>query len=476
MEIAMRLSRYPLSSLLFLLFFAFLPLFVIPPPGTDPYGQLTWNGSKILALLLFVAFVFGGYPRLLVPPRDLVGTLLLLGMVLLALSALRLLFQGVPLKEVLLGNPYRSSGHGVHFLFLLAGTAFWNFVRENEERAIAFFYLLPFAGAVEGAIVIAQALGWEPLLLLRISPRSSFPVGTVGHPGMVAPFLSLTLMALLGTWKGRGAERFLLLFLLSLALGLALNRASLIAFTFAVSLFWFRTRTRVAPLALLLVWVGALGYQSIPALGYKPFPKPDKELASSTTFQTRVHLWAAAAQLASRAPWELLWGYGDWGGARAADRHGIPLTPFLRFLSLERGLPPPEDLKDAIPQKTDLGFQGYVLLYEGGWGKAREVARPEEMDRFHNAFLDMAFAFGIPFALVWTVLLFGPIVLLKRGRVGEVGEAARMGLLALFLYSLAWFPVVATEMALFSFALSAFVLALSEAKKGDASTPPLASP
>jgi O-antigen ligase len=450
----MRLSRYPPSSLLFLLFFAFLPLFVIPPIGTDPYGQLTWNGTKILALLLFVAFVFGGYPRLLAPPRDLVGALLLLGMVLLALSALRLLFQGVPLKEVLLGNPYRSSGHGVHFLFLLAGTIFWNFVRENEERAIAFFHLLPFAGALEGVIVIAQALGWEPLRLLWISPRSSFPVGTVGHPGMVAPFLFLALMALLGTWKGRGVERLLLLLTLSLSLGLALNRASLIAFTFAVSLFWFRTRARVAPLALLLVWVGGLGYQFV--------SKPNKELASSVTFQTRVHLWAAAAQLASRAPWELLWGYGDWGGTRAADRHGIPLTPLLRFLSLEVGLPPPEDLKDVIPQKTDLGFQGYVLLYEGGWGKARRFVGPEEMDRFHNAFLDMAFAFGIPFALVWTALLFGPILLLERERVGEVGEAARMGLLALFLYSLAWFPVVANEMTFLSFALSAFALALSK--------------
>jgi O-antigen ligase len=464
----MRLSPYPLSprSRLFLLFFAFLPLFVIPPPGTDPYGQLTWNGTKILALLLFVAFIF------LVPPRDLVGILLLLGMVLLFLSALRLLFQGLPLKEVLLGNPYRSSGHGVHFLFLLAGTIFWNFVRKKEERAVAFFYLLPFAGAMEGLIVIAQVLGWEPLHLLGISPRTpSFPVGTVGHPGMVAPFLFLALMALLGTWKGRGVEKFLLLLPLSLSLGLALNRASLIAATFATSLFWFRTRSRVAPLALLLVWVGALGYQSIPPLGHKPLPRPSKELASSVTWQTRVHLWEAAAQLALRAPWELLWGYGDWGGTRAADRYGIPLIPLLRFLSLEKGFPPPEDLKDAIPQKTRLGFQGHILLYEGEWEEVRKFTGPEEMDRFHNAFLDMTFAFGIPFALVWTVLLFGPIVLLKREGVEEVGEAARMGLLALFLYFLTWFPVVATEMVFSSFALSAFALALSKAAKKGVPSP-----
>lgn len=462
----MRLSRRSLPSLLFLLFFAFLPLFVIPPPGTDPYGQLTWNGAKILALLLFVAFIFGAYPRLFVPPRDLVGTLLLLGMVLLFLSALRLFFQGVPLKEVLLGNPYRSSGHGVHFLFFLAGTVFWNFVRESKERAVAFFHLLPFAGAVEGAIVIAQALGWEPLRLLGIFPRSSsFPVGTVGHPGMVAPFLFLALMALLGTWKGRGGERYLLLLSLSLSLGLALNRASLIAFTLAALLFWFRTRAGVAPLALLLVWVGALGYQLIPA-------KPSKELASPTTWQTRVHLWEVAVRLGLHAPWELLWGYGDWGGARAADRYGIPLTPFLRFLSLEQGLPPPEDLKDAISRKTDFGFQGYLLLYEGERGEVTKLAGPEQVDRFHNAFLDMAFTFGIPFALVWTFLLFGPIVLLKREETEEVGEAARTGLLALFLYSLAWFPVVATEMAFFSFALSAFALTLSKANGRDAFNPP----
>ncbi len=472
----MRLSRHPLHHLLFLFFFASLPLFVIPPPGTDPYGQLTWNGAKILALLLFLAFVFGGYPRLLVPPRDLVGTLLLLGMVFLLLSALRLLLQGIPPKEVLLGNPYRSSGHGVHLLFLLAGTAFWNFVRADRERALAFFHLLPFAGAIEGAIVIAQALGWEPLHLLGISPRSSsFPVGTVGHPGMVAPFLFLALTALLGTWKGRGGEKFLLLLLLSLSLGLALNRASLIAFTFAVLLFWFWTRTGVALLALLLVWVGALGYQSIPPLGHQPLPRPSKELASSVTWQTRIHLWEMAAELALRAPWELLWGYGDWGGARAADRHGTPLTPFLRFLSLERGLPPPEDLEEAIPQKTNFGFQGYVLLYRGERGEVREATGPEEVDRFHNAFIDVAFVFGAPFALVWTALLFGPIVLLKRKRAGEVGEGARAGLLALFLYSLAWFPVVATEMTFFSFALAAFALALSQAEGKKTSVRPPAS-
>lgn len=254
--------------------------------------------------------------------------------------------------------------------------------------------------------------------------------------------------------------KFLLLSLLSFSLGLTLNRASLIAFTFAASLFWSRTRARVAPLALLLVWVGGLGYQFIPV-----FPKPNKELASSVTLQTRIHLWAAAAQLALRAPWELLWGYGDWGGTRAADRHGIPLTPFLRFLSLEEGFPPPNDLKEAIPQKTSQGFQGYILLYEGEWGKARKLAGPEKMDRFHNAFLDMGFAFGIPFALIWTVLLFGPIVLLKREKAGEVGEAARTGLLALFLYFLVWFPVVATEMTFFSFALSAFALTLSQERE-----------
>jgi len=349
-------------------------------------------------------------------------------------------------------------------------------VRQNRERALAFFHLLPFAGAVEGAIVIAQALGWEPLLLLGISPGSSlFPVGTVGHPGMVAPFLLLALMALLGTWKRRGAEKFLLLLLLSLSLGLALNRASLIAFTFAASLFWFRTRTGVALLALLLVWAGALAYQSIPALGHQPLPRPRKELTSSVTWQTRVHLWEMAAELALRAPWELLWGYGDWGGARAADRHGIPLTPFLRFLSLERGLPPPEDLKEAIPQKTSFGFQGYVLLYEREQEEVREVAGPEEMDRFHNAFIDVAFAFGVPFALVWTALLFGPIALLKRERGGEVGEGARAGLLALLLYSLTWFPVVATEMAFFSFALAAFALVLSQAEGKKTSAPPRTS-
>jgi hypothetical protein len=474
----MRLSPYPLSfpSLLFLLFFAFLPLFVIPPIGTDPYGQLTWNGAKILALLLFVAFVFGGYPRLLVPPRDLVGTLLLLGMAFLLLSALRLLLQGVPAKEVLLGSPYRSSGHGVHLLFFLAATAFWNFVRAKKERAIAFFHLLPFAGAAEGAIVIVQALGWEPLHLLGISPRPpSFPVGTVGHPGMVAPLLFLALAALLGTWKGRGAEKFFLLPLLSLSLGLTLNRASLIAFTFAVSLFWFRTRTRVALLALLLVWVGALGYQSIPVLGHQPLPRPNKELASSVTWQTRVQLWEMATQLALCAPWELLWGYGDWGGARAADRCGIPFAPFLRFLSLERGLPPPEDLREAIPHETNFGFRGHVLLYKGERGEVREVTGPEEIDRFHNAFLDVAFVFGVPFALVWTALLFGPILLLKGERAGEVREGARAGLLALFLYSLTWFPVVATEMAFLSFALATFALALSATEEGNSSAPSSAS-
>jgi len=101
---------------------------------------------------------------------------------------------------------------------------------------------------------------------------------------------------------------------------------------------------------------------------------------------------------------------------------------------------------------------------------------PEGMDRFHNAFLDMTFVFGIPFALVWTVLLFGPILLLKRERAGEVEEGTRAGLLALFIYSLAWFPVVATEMAFFSFALAAFALALSGAKGGVHSrTPPASS-
>jgi hypothetical protein len=347
----------------------------------------------------------------------------------------------------------------VHLLFFLAAIAFWNFIRDNREEAVTFLRLLPLAGAVEGVITLAQALGWDPLHLVGIYPEASFPVGTIGHPGMVASFLLPALLVFLGTWRYRGKERALLLLLLALPLGLLLNRTSLIALTVGALFFWYRTRSRVAFWAILLVWITTLGYQLI------PHPKQEqagssKELASSITWQTRIHLWRIAVDLALRAPHELLLGYGDWGGARAANRHGLPLAPFYRFLSLEKGFPPPEDLRDVFVRKADTGFQEYVFLYEGEKGK--RVVGVEAVDRFHNAYLDMAFAFGVPFALIWTFLFLGPILLLKGGRTEELEEGARAGLIGLSIYFLTWFPVPSVEMALIAFALSAFALVLSE--------------
>jgi hypothetical protein len=460
----MKLSR----PFLLLAFFAFLPLFVLTPIAYDPYGQFTWNAPKIIALLFLMAFVFGAYPRLFVPPQDTVGVLLVLGMAFLAFSGLRLLFLGLPLEEVLLGSPFRSSGHGVYLLFLLAGTVFWNLVRESEERTITFLRFLVLAGAVQTVIVVFQALGWEPLRLLFIVPVSPhLPVGTVGHSGMIPPLLFLPLFVLLGTWREWGREKSSLLLLLAFSLGLLVNRASLVSFTLASLLFWFRTRSKPALLALLLVGVGAWAHHFfISTQG-----KPAKEVASLSTWETRTYLWEIALHFALRAPWELLWGYGDWGGARAADRNGLPPTPFLRFISLEMGLSPLEELKRLSPRRTELGFPGYVLIY--GEEEGEKVVGAEFINRFHNALLDVAFVFGVPFLLVWTALLFGPVLLLRKERMGELGEAVRMGLIALFVYYQAWFPVAATEATLLAFALAAHALASQRRKKEEVSTAPI---
>jgi hypothetical protein len=456
----------PSRPFLPLAFLAFLPLFVLTPITYDPYGQFTWNAPKIIALLLFLAFVFGAHPRLLVPPRDAVGALLALGMAFLTLSGLRLLFLGLPLEEVLLGSPLRSSGHGVYLLFLLAGTVFWNLVRESEERTTAFLRFLVLAGAVHAVIVVFQALGWDPLRLLFIALVSPhLPVGTVGHSGIIPPLLFLPLFVLLGTWKEWGREKLPLLLLLAFSLGLLVNRASLAGFALASLLFWFRTRSKPALLALLLVGVGAWAHHLfIPTQG-----KPAKEVASLSTWETRVQLWEMALHFALRAPWELLWGYGDWGGARAADRNGLPPAPFLRFVSLEMGLPSLEELKGLSPRRTELGFPGYVLVYEEEKGGER-VAGAEFVNRFHNALLDVAFVFGVPFLLVWTALFFGPVLLLGKGQAGELGEAVRMGLIALFVYYQAWFPVTATEATLLAFALAAHALASQRRRGEEAST------
>ncbi|MGC8877573.1 MAG: hypothetical protein ACP5P8_11285, partial [Thermus sp.] len=328
--------------------------------------------------------------------------------------------------------------------------------REDKEPIAK---LLVLSGLYQGALWLWQRGGLDPLAgPMNYAP--SLPPGTVGNPGMAAG-LALPLVPLaLALWLGRREGVWLLAALgLATALGGLANRSALIALAQALGLWVFLYRDR--KLALASLGVLGLAYTSS---AYWPSTLPaQKDIASARTLETRLEMWRLGLSLL-REPKTFLFGLGPLGLQEAVVDGRVEVKQLLRLFHLEYGWPPPERLVSATPlwrPEDPPTSRAYLLKYDvrglPGYPKEEFLAlqRLSNLDKAHNAYLDKALAFGVPFALLWALFLFGPVpALLRREDAGSKGLA--VGLLGLGVYYLAWFATLQTEPWHFALAILAW--------------------
>ena len=432
-----------IAGLLALYPWVVLPITISPLPEREGI----WLVAKILLLAVLGALLV---PFWNIVPQPRLMRLLLWGEVLfLGLS----LFTHFPNSETvsywLLGATNRMDGAFYHFALLLFTFGFANLGRNENKELLA--RVLVVSGLYQGVLWLWQRSRLDPLAgLLGYTP--GLPPGTLGNPGMAAG-LALPLVPLaLALWLKHKEPAWLLAALgLATALGGLANRSSLIALTLALGAWVLLLRER--RLALASLGILALAYTSS---AYWPSILPgqpvQKELASSRTLETRLEMWRIGLSLLQE-PKSFLFGLGPLGLQEAVVSGKVEVRELLQLFHLEYGWPPPERLVSATPLWTPEDpptSRAYLLRYNVAglteYSKEEFLAlqRLSNLDKAHNAYLDKALAFGVPFALLWTAFLLGPIPLLLR-RKDPKSMGLAIGLLSLGVYYLTWFATPQTE-------------------------------
>ncbi|ADH62799.1 hypothetical protein Mesil_0887 [Allomeiothermus silvanus DSM 9946] len=378
-------------------------------------------------------------------------------------------------SSVILGGRGRLDGLLYQVGLVLFGIFAYRVLRQEtssanagtSSTAIIALRVMVLGGSLEAAILMAQKLGAEFIgPLVRGVPYEA-PVGTIGHPGMAAGFLLPLVFVGLGMWllteERKRAWLLLQVLLIAAGLGVTTNKASLLALI-GILLIWNLIQRQPR-----LLWASSLVLLSFFAakellpnrLGF------DRSYADLTTGQTRIIIWKLAWEATRTIPgWPVLGGGPD--AFRLALIRHIPIEHLLEEYRLEYGWPPQARVKEIKPlwrANDPLRSRSFLVEFENwtGSGKAAKILM-YFLDKAHNLILDRLLAFGLLGALVWLGLYLYPVLRGWRGRLLQ--RSLAMGLLAIFIYYLFWFPVPQVE------PLHLVLIAAAWALLGQKPTPP----
>jgi len=275
--------------------FAFLyPFVVLPSAPHRPDVVLVKGGFVLLFVLLGALLEMLAHPKarlahLLWLPRRLLeqpalGLLLALALVMV----LAALFS--PEREVALSGSTSDYADSLYWGLLMVGVALLVYLRTREDpdtlRRVA-------VGLVLGGSLLALLALLEVLLgrglFYRVDP-GSLPMVTFPQKGHLSGYFALTAGVSLGLRSPLG------LFLGALGVGLAFNRAALLALAFLALLALLRApRYGLLALFLLALGVGAgMGVVRLSAQGPLEGGGAVRELASPQTLFARLYYWKAA--------------------------------------------------------------------------------------------------------------------------------------------------------------------------------------
>lgn len=350
---------------------------------------------------------------------------------------------------VLLGPEGRWDGLIYQFGLVLAALLAYRVLRENRRAWPLLLSGLVVVGVVETAVVVLQRLALDPVGPLTRGFMYEAPVGTIGHPGMVAGFMIVVLIGGMGLFlrvSGTVQRALLGLALLTVALGLGIttNKASVYALI-AVLVLWNLLRRERWLLGLSVALVAmVLSAQSL-VPNRLEF---NRSFTDPATGKTRLVIWELALKAAARLPLSPLVGSGPDGFRLALLRH-IPPEDLMREYRLEYGWPPEATIREiqTLYQPGDpirsKAFLVFLDNYKSDTGKQGLIYKVY-LDKAHNLLLDRLISYGLFAVLITVALYLWPVWRLIR-KASAFEQSILVALLAAFLYYLFWFPVVQVE-------------------------------
>ena len=323
-------------------------------------------------------------------------------------------------------------------------------VANNISRFI-YIILCTFAisSGVETLIILLQRLGIDFIGLALQGSSYGAPVGTIGNPGMVAGFLIIGVFSsmLLAEKVPDGKIKFFLYTLatfVSIGVGISANRSSILAIFIVLSLLLIVRRNGKALFALFIFILGALALATHIPNNYEY----SRNIASTHTGKTRLLIWKLAAEAITKTPGQPFIGAGPDGFLITLETK-IPIRELLQEYRVEFGWSKDikiADVKPLFTEKDPLRGRAFMvtLVNDLTPGKIHRIIYRYNLDKAHNLLLDKAVSYGILAATLWLYLFILPIIKLYH-RKDTTSLYLAGGVLALFIYYLAWFPIPETE-------------------------------
>jgi O-antigen ligase len=363
----------------------------------------------------------------------------------------------------LLGGSQRLDGLIYQATLVIIGVFAYQTLQRHPGWLPRVLFALVGAAVLQSILAVVQYVGIDPIGVAVLWFKFERPVGTIGHPGMVAGLLlPATVIATWFVLEARDARSRWVwgLALLSLVIGLSVvsNRSALIALAVGLVMLVVYRRSLISAVLVVAVSVLALsGRQIIPNAGVLP-----SNLASTQTLGTREVIWNMALQAIVQTL-----GQPFIGGGPDAFHLWMLRSASLQNLTelIKREMAWPANAKPDKVERVQLGQSVRttgVSLHFDKFGERKDfnLVVPIEVDRAHNLILDRTVAYGGLSALIWLGLYLLPVLaglrdlFARRESQGEA-EAAQEGhgvhavfacaILGLIVYYITWFPVMQLE-------------------------------
>lgn len=347
-----------------------------------------------------------------------------------------------------LGPPRRMDGIFYHLGLVLLGIFAYSTIKRNPQKGLHITLSgLFWSGLIQAAVALLQRLGVDLFSpLVRYFPYNA-PVGTIGQPGMLAGLLLCAFLATLVLYKfteGKYRWGILLgLFVIAAAIGVSTNRSALIALVAGIVGLNLSQRSLQLFLASMLSMLALLGGKYL----LPNAPGFERAYSDTLTFKIRLHIWGIALEELKKNPQFLLTGGGP-DAFKLAMLRNPPVDLLLEAYRQELGWPSNAKIsKVQIWQDPNASIrvkQIWVTFEEYGKQKNYTVIYDFLLDKAHNLILDRLLDYGLLSVSIWVLLYLYP--LWRNITYENWGFGGFAWILAgLFIYYLAWFPVVQVE-------------------------------
>ncbi|MCX7602094.1 MAG: hypothetical protein N2Z75_09170, partial [Meiothermus sp.] len=349
----------------------------------------------------------------------------------------------------LLGPSQRFDGILYHLGLFAIGVFSYLSLKSTPYQFRPITIALVLSCCVQSLIVILQRLNLDPITPLRLWQDYNLPLGTLGHPGMVAALLLPGILVAL--WQGLEENQHRLkIFWVCAALfsagGLGITGNSAAFYGLVATLVAMNLLKRNLNLLLLssLLVLGVLIPKTV-LPDPKSFEKNSQPYHDTTTLETRFVIWQIALRAIQETPLQPFLG-GGTDGLKLAQLRNPPLDLLAKLYTLEFSWPKDAQVTNVyireFPGENPKIRDRWIAFEFGQFNGQKNITKELgfALDKAHNYLLDRWLAFGLFSVFIWLILYLYPVYLsLRQGHwLGWVFTA-------LMIYYLTWFPVMQVE-------------------------------